>query len=41
MCGNLTEEAQGMRLTTAFLVSTEIRKGMGGEGMRLLQTASA
>ena len=39
MCGNVAEEAQGIRLTTSFLVGTEILKGTGGERARLLQAA--
>ena len=39
MCGNVAEEAQGIRLPTAFLVGMEILKGTGGERARLLQAA--
>jgi hypothetical protein len=41
MRGNITEEAQGIRLPTAFLVGTEILKGTGGKRARLLQVAGA
>jgi hypothetical protein len=39
MCGNVTEEAQGIRLTTSMLVAMEILTGTGGERLRLLQAA--
>ena len=41
MCGNVAEEAQGIRLITSFLVGTGMLEGTGGERARLLQAASA
>ena len=40
MCGNLAEEAQGIRLVAAFLVRTGMRQLTLGKGVRLLQAAS-
>src|SRR5262249_4341124 len=39
MRGNVTDETQGIRLTTAMLVATEIRQGLGGERLRLVEAA--
>ena len=36
---NLTKEAQGIRLTASFPVSTGVFEDTGGEGVRLLQAA--
>src|SRR5262249_54249977 len=40
MRGDLAEKAQGIRLMPAFLVLADMRQGLLGEGLRLLQTAS-
>ena len=39
MCGDLTEEPQGIRLVAAFLMRTGKGQRLLGEGMRLLQVA--
>jgi hypothetical protein len=39
MWGNITEEAQGIRLTTSRLVGTAIFESTGGERVCLLQAA--
>ena len=41
MCGNVAEEAQGIRLMPSFLVGTGMREGTGGERARPLQAAGA
>ena len=39
MCGDLTEEVQGISLVATFLVRTGIRQRTLGEGVRRLQAA--
>jgi hypothetical protein len=39
MCGDLAEEAQGIRLVAPFLVLAGMRQRPLGEGLRLLQVA--